>query len=117
MPKSVPPSPALHIRLIGAFHKFLQSQGAIHWDRPVGASHIPASPLRYGLTSHYGNQFRESPAFHITAATYMTLATSSSQASDLRKPCSCPCTASKGLLEFRAAVETGVNSVGQEKVR
>ena len=31
VPKSVPPSPALHIRLIRALHKFLQGRGAILW--------------------------------------------------------------------------------------
>lgn len=29
MPKSVAPSPALHVRLIRAFHKFLQGRGGL----------------------------------------------------------------------------------------
>lgn len=44
MPKSVPPSPALHIRLIRALHKFLQGRGAILWGPPYKRLPSPGVP-------------------------------------------------------------------------
>ena len=61
VPKSVSPSPAPHIRLICALHKFLQGRGAILWDRPTSASRLPASPLRYGFARHHDNQLTKPP--------------------------------------------------------
>ena len=44
VPKSVPPSPALHIRLIRALHKFLQDRGAIVSGAALQASPRPRVP-------------------------------------------------------------------------
>ena len=56
VPKSVPPSPTLHIRLIRSLHKFLQGRDAILWGPPYQRLPSPSAPLRYGLTRHHDNQ-------------------------------------------------------------
>ena len=51
VPKSVPPSPAPHIRLICALHKFLQGRGAILWGPPYKRLPSPGVPSTLRLHS------------------------------------------------------------------
>ena len=56
VPESVPSSPALHIRLVGAFHKFLQDRGPSSSGAALQASPPSRSPPRYGLAQDHDNQ-------------------------------------------------------------
>lgn len=115
VPKSVPPSPALHIRLVRALHKFLQRPGCRLLRLPNERLSSPdvTSTLRPVRPSR--QPFGEAATPDSTATTSTTIATSSTQASDLRKLPASPVHGQTRTATVLTPDEGGVNFFGRGK--